>query len=71
MWVIYTNPQLSVCLTYTVEPPNKGHFGSATFVLYMEAVLWWEVRIIIVRISIGAIASVLYIEVVLWWEGPL
>ena len=60
--------------TCTVEPPNKGHFGSGYFVLYLEAVLWWEVRITIVGtrvIPIGAIASVLYIEVVLWWEGPL
>ena len=59
---------------YTVEPPNKGHFGIMTFVLYLEAVLWWEVRIIIVStiiISVGAIASVLYLVVVLWWEGPL
>ena len=57
-----------------MEPPNKGHFGSATLVLYLEAVLWWEVRIIIVStiiILIGAIAGVLYLEVVLWWEGPL
>ncbi len=23
----------------TVEPPNKGHFGSRHFVLYREAVL--------------------------------
>ena len=39
-----------------------------------EAVLWWEVQIIIVstiNISIGAIANILYLEVVLWWEGPL
>ncbi len=28
----------------TVEPPNKGHFGSRHFVLYREAVLWWEVK---------------------------
>ena len=28
----------------TVEPPNKGHFGSGTFVLFSEVVLWWEVR---------------------------
>ena len=58
----------------TVEPLNKGHFGSVTFVLYLEAVLWWEVQITIVSprvMSIGAIASVLYTEVVLWWEGPL
>ena len=58
----------------TVEPPNKGHFGRATFVLYSEAVLWWDIQIMIestIIISIGAIASVLYIEVVLWWEGPL
>ena len=43
--------------------------GSATFVLYLEAVLWWEVRIIIestIIISIGTIASVLYLEAVLW-----
>ena len=32
----------SVC--YTVEPPNKGHFGSRSFVLFSEVVLWWEVR---------------------------
>ena len=31
----------------TVEPPNKGHFGSRDFVLYLEAALWWEVRITI------------------------
>ena len=28
----------------TVEPPNKGHFGNRAFVLFSEAVLWWEVR---------------------------
>ena len=28
----------------TVEPPNKGHFGSRAFVLFSEVVLWWEVR---------------------------
>ena len=50
------------CLIHTVEPPNKGHFGSTTFVLYLEAVLWWEVWIIIAStmiISICAIAGVL------------
>ena len=54
---------------YTAEPLNKGHVGSRAFVLYPEAVLWWEVRITIVStivISISAIACVLYIEVVLW-----
>ena len=54
-----------------MEPLNKGHFGSGAFVLYSEAVLWWEVRITIVSTIIGAMACVLYIEVVLWWEGPL
>ena len=61
------------CLS-TVERPNKGHFGSGDFVLYLEVILWWEVRITVVStrvIPIGAVASVLYIEVVLWWEGPL
>ena len=29
---------------YTLEPPNKGHFGSRVFVLFLEVVLWWEVR---------------------------
>ena len=55
---------------YTVEPLNKGHFGSVAFFLYSEVVLWWEVEITIV-IPIGVIASVLCIEVVRWWEGPL
>jgi len=31
-------------LLNTVEPPNKGHFGSRAFVLFSEVVLWWEVR---------------------------
>ena len=67
--VIRTSNQLA--RETTVEPPNKGHFGSGDFVLYLEAVLWWEVGITIVStrvIPIGAIASVLHIEVVLWWE---
>ena len=80
MYVVYANSSLcqlpfnSEFSLYTVEPPNKGHFGSRAFVLYSEVVLWWEVRITIVStivISIGAVASVLYMEVVLWWEGPL
>ena len=33
-----------VSIAYTVEPLNKGHFGSRTFVLFSEVVLWWEVR---------------------------
>ena len=28
----------------TVEPLNKGHFGSRGFVLFSEVVLWWEVQ---------------------------
>ena len=31
-------------IQYTVEPPNKGHFGSRAFVLFSEVVLWWQVR---------------------------
>ena len=65
-----------VCIHIHVEPPNKGQFGSATFVLYSEAVLWFRLEVQIITdstiiISISAIASVLYTEVVLWWEGPL
>ena len=47
--------------------------SGAAFVLYSEAVLWWEVQYTVstVVISINAIARVLCIEVVLWWEGPL
>ena len=30
--------------SYTVEPLNKGHFGSRGFVLFLEVVLWWEVQ---------------------------
>jgi len=29
--------------TYTVEPPNRGHFGTAAFVLSSEVVLFSEV----------------------------
>jgi len=40
--------ECNVCWIYytcnTVEPPNKGHFGSRAFVLFSEVVLWWEVR---------------------------
>ena len=32
----------SIVFTNTVEPPNKEHFGSGAFVLYIEDVLWWE-----------------------------
>ena len=32
-------------ISYTVEPLNKGHFGSRAFVLFSEVVLWWEVRV--------------------------
>jgi len=28
---------------YTVEPPNRGHFGTAAFVLSSEVVLFSEV----------------------------
>ena len=31
-------------LENTVEPLNKGHFGSRGFVLFSEVVLWWEVQ---------------------------
>ena len=41
-------PTEESCIIYlgflnTVEPLNKGHFGSKAFVLYSEVVLWWEV----------------------------
>jgi len=40
-----TSSYVLVCWkAITVEPPNKGHFGSRTFVLFSEVVLWWEVR---------------------------
>ena len=39
----------------TVEPPNEGHFGSGDFVLYLEAVLWWEVPITIVSTRVISI----------------
>ena len=53
-------------ISITVEPSNEGHLGSGDFVFYLEAVLWWEVRITIVStrvIPISAVASVLYIKV--------
>ena len=35
-----------VCLVSvaTVEPLNKGRFGSRAFVLFLEVVLWWKVQ---------------------------
>ena len=33
---------MCIMSAYTVEPPNKGHFGSGDFVRYSEVVLWWE-----------------------------
>ena len=34
---------ISFKLIYTVEPPNRGHFGTAAFVLRSEVVLFSEV----------------------------
>ena len=69
LWTIITFLHSSIYnVMYTVEPPNKGHFKNGDFVLYLEAVLWWEVQITIVStrvIPIGAVASVPYIEAVL------
>ena len=31
----------------TVEPPNKGHFGTGNFVLCKEVVLFSEVEIVL------------------------
>jgi len=33
----------AMILGNTVEPLNKGHFGSRAFVLFWEVVLVWEV----------------------------
>ena len=38
-------------LDYTVEPPNKGHFGSGPFVLYSEVVPWSETSMFCVFIE--------------------
>ena len=45
--------------TYTVEPPNKGHFGSGAFVLFSEFVLWWKVR---VNLLLFAHQDLLYLD---------
>ena len=39
----YTDDTSIVGLHYTVEPPNRGHFGTAAFVLSSEVVLFSEV----------------------------
>ena len=41
---------------YTVEPLNKGHFGSRDFVLFSEVVLWWEVQ------SIRSFIDLIYLD---------
>ena len=40
----------------TVEPLNKGHFGSRGFVLFSEVVLWWEVQ------SIRSFIDLIYLD---------
>ena len=37
---------LIMCLLYTVESLNRGHFGTTHFVPCREAVLFWEVKCI-------------------------
>ena len=34
---------IDFCARYIVEPPNRGHFGTAGFVLSSEVVLFSEV----------------------------
>ena len=42
----YSNKHNNTCHNnYTVESPNKGHFGSGASVLYSEIVLWWKVQL--------------------------
>jgi len=44
-WPVYKPVRFTIHVyRYTVEPPNKGHFGSTALVLFSEVVLWWEVR---------------------------
>jgi len=49
--IVFVNPRIAdgmvilQCVTmgyYTVEPPNKGHFRSRAFVLFLEVVLWFK-----------------------------
>ena len=42
----FLKAKLNFC---TVEPPNKGHFGTSHFVLYREAVLFLEVKNVLVQ----------------------
>ena len=41
-YLIVTSLSCSI-IVYTVEPPNRGHFGTAIFVLSSEVVLFSEV----------------------------
>ena len=54
----------------TVEPLNKGHFGSSLFVLYREVVLCSEAKLHYSH-TFGAKLCVHYWEVVPCAEGPL
>ena len=42
-WMYNASSGLCIILGYTVEPPNRGHFGTAAFVLSSEVVLFSEV----------------------------
>ena len=47
---------------YTVEPPNKGHVGTKSFVLYREVSFIWRLKYTGI-IGIGISRFVLYREV--------
>ena len=51
----------------TVEPPNKGHFGTSHFVLCREGVLFSEVKNVLLKWERGILCR----EVVPFLEGPL
>ena len=41
---------MSSHIPYTVEPPNRGHFGTAAFVLSSEVVLFSEVVLYLLNV---------------------
>ena len=61
---------IKVSPSVTVEPLNKGHFGSSHTVLYTEVVLCSEAEKHYSH-NIGAKKGVHYWEIVLCSEGPL
>ena len=59
--------EVHIIIVYTVEPPNKGHIGTKSFVLYKEVSFIRRLKCTGI-IGIGTSRFVLYREVFFIWS---